>query len=149
MSLEKLTEKESKEFMKSYRAFRSGFKAGNVTYFFSEFDHYNPTFYKYYQPDIIDENGETFFTSMAKNGKSGAIGELIRAGDDINAKNAHGFTPLMLAAIGNYPVVVKRLLDAGANKTIKNNDGKTALELAQMMGAEKCVKCLTRKGIIQ
>jgi ankyrin repeat protein len=49
----------------------------------------------------------------------------------------------MLAAMGNYPIVMRRLLEAGADKSITNNDGKTALELAEMFGATRCVKYLS------
>ena len=139
----KLTKEEAKSFIRSYKTFRTEFKSGGVSWCFMDKDFY-PLFVKYYQPDIIDENGETLFTSMAKSGKSNNIHALIEAGDDINCKNARGLTPLMLAAMGNYPVVVKRLLDAGADKSIKNNDGKTALELAEMFGAARCAKILAK-----
>jgi len=50
---------------------------------------------------------------------------------DVNAQNKFGYTPLMLAyqfAHSKYEII-KILLDHGADPLIKNNDGKTVLDL--------------------
>ncbi|KAJ3098119.1 hypothetical protein HDU97_004303 [Phlyctochytrium planicorne] len=52
------------------------------------------------------------------------------ASNDLQDEN--GMTPLMLACIGGQPDIAKELIDKGANKSKKNKDGKTALQLAEV-----------------
>ena len=56
---------------------------------------------------------------------------LLKAGANVNCKNANGATPLHNCAITNQPAVAKVLLDNGADPTIKMRDGKTALDIAK------------------
>ena len=71
--------------------------------------------------------------------------ELVKAGADVNAR-AVGveWTPLMIAAYTGYTDGVKKLLDAGADKTLKNKqDGdRTALDYAKERGHEEIVALL-------
>jgi len=60
---------------------------------------------------------------------------LIAAGADINAKNKIDFTPLMRAAYVGIPVIVKELIDSGANVLAISYFGETALQLAQSFKA--------------
>ncbi len=48
---------------------------------------------------------------------------------DANVKNAFGKTPLHIAAEINSPEIIKQLLDKGADKTLKNNNGDTPLDI--------------------
>lgn len=139
----KLNENDKKEFIKNYRMFRSDFKSGGAGWCWMSAKYY-PVFVKYYQNDIIDECGETLLTTMVKNGKANNIITLLHSGDNIDQKNVRGLTPLMLAVMGNHPMVVKKLLACGADKTITNNNGQTALDLAEMFGATRCIKYLTQ-----
>ena len=50
---------------------------------------------------------------------------------DIDSKDNNGWTPLILASYGNHGKVVQILLQKGADKSIKNNYGKTALDYAK------------------
>ncbi len=50
---------------------------------------------------------------------------------DINQRDAEGNTALMMAAQSNRPEIVQVLLEASADKTIRNKNGQTAYELAQ------------------
>jgi len=60
------------------------------------------------------------------------ISVLLKAGADVNMKDANGCTPLLWAAWGNSnPEVITVLLKAGADAKTKNNMGKTALDNAQ------------------
>ncbi len=52
-------------------------------------------------------------------------------GGDINATDAVGSTPLMLAAQRGYPKVVKLLIEKGADPSKTNRFGKTAIDLAK------------------
>ncbi len=57
---------------------------------------------------------------------------LLKAGADVNMKDANGCTPLLWAAWGNQnPEVITILLRAGADAKAKNNQEKTAFDNAQ------------------
>jgi len=55
--------------------------------------------------------------------------ELLSAGLDIDARDTHGYTPLMLAALRGNAEVVEILLQRGADASLENEAGKTALAL--------------------
>jgi len=60
-----------------------------------------------------------------------AVRQYIEAGTDINKKDAmSGATPLISAASFGKNDIAKALIDAGADLTLKNNDGSTALHVA-------------------
>lgn len=50
---------------------------------------------------------------------------------DINNTDGQGRTPLFWASYSGYSDVVRYLIDQGANVNIKNQDGKTALDIAR------------------
>ena len=60
----------------------------------------------------------------------------------INGRNRHGVTPLMFAADGNAPDIVKLLLENLANAETLSLHGMSALLLASRSGAAKTVKVL-------
>jgi ankyrin repeat protein len=63
---------------------------------------------------------------------SNVIRALMNAGADVNARDEKGWTPLMWAVTTNqHPGAVTTLLDGGADGKVKNNDGKTAFDLAR------------------
>lgn len=61
---------------------------------------------------------------------------------DINAVGSVGNTPLMWAALWGQDSVVSYLLSAGADKTIKNKEGKTAEMLAREGGHRSTVRLI-------
>ena len=63
-------------------------------------------------------------------GVENAVRIHVERGDNLNAQDARGQTPLMLAAARNKPHIFKLLLDAGADPIITDLDGKTALLIA-------------------
>lgn len=63
---------------------------------------------------------------------------LIKAGLDINAQDQRGNTPLMVACFFNKPRIVKSLIQANANKDIKNNEGKDAAALCDERDNPEC-----------
>ncbi|NJC25801.1 ankyrin repeat domain-containing protein [Neolewinella antarctica] len=54
------------------------------------------------------------------------------------------WTPLMDTAERGYAIAVKLLLDSGADVSIKNSDGKTALDVAVAAGNEEVARMLRR-----
>jgi len=66
----------------------------------------------------------------------------IDRGDDLNARDANGFTPLMLAAARNRARVCKLLLDAGADNELVDASGRTAFAIAIVAGASEVAAVL-------
>lgn len=98
-------------------------------------------------PNIKTDAGLTPLLEASKNGRVGIVKSLIasgaavdaREGDDVlpgmlDTSGAAAMTALMFAAVGGHEDVVRALLDAGADVTIRNNNGQTALEEAQKSG---------------
>jgi RNA polymerase primary sigma factor len=63
-------------------------------------------------------------------GISRAVQVHIDRGDDLNARDGEGRTPLMLAAARNKAAICKLLLDAGADGSLQDPTGKTAHDIA-------------------
>lgn len=63
-------------------------------------------------------------------GISRAVQVHIDRGDDLNARDSKGLTPLMLAAARNKDAICKLLLDAGADGSLQDPSGKTAHDIA-------------------
>lgn len=103
------------------------------------------------------ECGSTPLHFAIYKGNNRVIALLLEKKANPNIADYAGNTPLHSAAAHGYldlPVAVKNLLDAGADTTIKNNDGKTALELfveAKEKGRldndviNSCIKLLSQK----
>lgn len=76
-------------------------------------------------------------------GQLTVVQQHIAAGTDINKKDPmSGSTPLTSAATFNQPEIAQALIDAGADLTIKNNDGATALHAAAFFGRVEVCKVL-------
>ena len=78
--------------------------------------------------DIID------LCRACSNGKHDVVEEILAKGDvDVNGVNSYGVSPLFCATVGNYPSIVKMLLDnANTKLDYINGDwpGKTSLQVA-------------------
>ncbi len=91
---------------------------------------------------------ETPFTLTALNGNIQVLGIIaMPEKTKINHQTTNGWTALMFAARGgvvggNYKKVVERLLAMGVDKTLKNKDGETALDIAKKAGAKEVIKLL-------
>ena len=63
-------------------------------------------------------------------GKPKEIEIMLSKGADINSQSGLDYTPLMMASVFNDPDAVRFLLEHGADVSVKNSDGETALSLA-------------------
>ena len=68
-------------------------------------------------------------------GVESAVRLHIERGDDLNARDASGMTPLMLCAARNKPDICKLLLSAGADQGLLDPLGRTALQIAIASGS--------------
>jgi cytohesin len=77
-------------------------------------------------------------------GKS--IGPLIAAGAELEARDAHGWTPLHNAASGDIVEFVTALLDLGAGLHARDRRGFTPLHTAANEGSAACATVLLDRG---
>lgn len=75
-------------------------------------------------------------------GVESAVQIHIDRGDDLNARDAQGQTPLMLSAARNKPAICKLLLAAGADLDLLDASGRTALDIAISTGANEVVEAI-------
>lgn len=80
--------------------------------------------------NIRDDFGQTPLVYALNNGQA-VIQALINQGANVNAQTNAGWTPLMYAARDAGGNIISVLLQAGADPNITNNDGQTAIQIAQ------------------
>ncbi|WP_139326692.1 sigma-70 family RNA polymerase sigma factor [Pseudomonas flexibilis] len=71
-----------------------------------------------------------------------AVKHHISRGDDLDARDGKGVTPLMLAAGRKKVGIVRLLLAAGANPALSDPEGRDALAYAEKVGCEECAVLL-------
>jgi ankyrin repeat protein len=91
----------------------------------------------------VNKKGWAPLHYAASNGQDEVAKLLIDHSAYIDAGSPNGTTPLMMAARGNHITTVKLLLDEGADATIKNQLGLTALDFAKRYRAPDVVEGLT------
>lgn len=74
-----------------------------------------------------------------------AVKKFIEYGVNIN-KKVNNMTPLMLAARFNHTEIIKILLENGANKSIENSHGFTALDYAEYAKSTESIFILKNKS---
>ena len=79
----------------------------------------------------------------AISGVETAIKLHIRRGDDLDARDGSGATPLILASARRRKGAVRLLLDAGANPTLADEKGMDALAHARKGGCSETISLLT------
>ncbi|XP_058977199.1 NF-kappa-B inhibitor cactus-like isoform X2 [Musca domestica] len=97
----------------------------------------------YYQQN---DEGDTPLHLACISGLVDVVAALIRMAPHpclFNIQNDQAQTPLHLATLIAHPKIIRMLLIAGAEPTIRDRHGNTALHLACMSGEEQCVRALT------
>jgi ankyrin repeat protein len=85
-------------------------------------------------PSVVDKQGFTPLHFAAQSLDPGAVRLLIDAGADIEARNVHGATPLLVALTNvrdSEGDAVRILLDAGADPDAANDAGVSPRSLAE------------------
>lgn len=92
---------------------------------------------------VTNGHGDMPLHIAASSGDCEAIGLLVAAGADINARGEHGFTPLHCAAEQDNEPAVRLLLELGASITA-NNSGDTPQQLAKLLGNQRALTGFSR-----
>ena len=82
-------------------------------------------------------HGETPLMAVAYNGY--VSGTLLKAGADINARNADGVTALMLLAQQQRPEAITEALAAGADATAQDLQGRSALDYLRQAACDRAI----------
>jgi len=85
--------------------------------------------------------------AYALDGRLDKVREYVEAKGDVNVTDVNGNTPLMMAVVEDHYDVAKYLLTHGANPSLKNKIGETALDIAKR-GVPKRVTGLL-EGIVK
>ena len=94
----------------------------------------------------VNKTGWTALHYAASGGHVPVIAHLLEHSAYIDAESHNGTTPLMMAAMYGSPEAVKHLIQAGADLTIKNQLGLTALDFA-VRGERQNAKELIESGL--
>lgn len=95
----------------------------------------------------VVEKPEMDIPTAIISGNLEVVKQHIEAGTDINMKDAmSGSTPLITAASFGKTDISKALIDAGADLSIKNNDGSNALHVAAFFCRIEIVQLLIDAG---
>ncbi len=78
-------------------------------------------------------------------GSAPFAGNLAKAGANLNIQSRTGETALMNATLSSHPLMVKTLLSAGADASLKNAQGQTAGDLAAGSGSSSVKAALQGK----
>ena len=89
------------------------------------------------------ENGETPLHWMATLGNHQAIKILMDSGAEINEQDVDGLTPMHAAVLSRQLTAVIELRILGADPSIKDNQGRSALDLAMTNGYIPVMKYLS------
>merc|ERR1712192_21742 len=95
-------------------------------------------------------DGQTGLHRVADRGREGALDVLISLGAEINARDAKGRTPLHVASASakgrSQLSCVRKLVEAGADTSLPDDNGQTALCVAAREGHEECIRHLLKNN---
>ncbi|KAG7667340.1 hypothetical protein Ndes2526B_g04152 [Nannochloris sp. 'desiccata'] len=85
--------------------------------------------------------------NAARNGDLVAVTAAVGEKANLDARDQHQRTPLMLAAWAGHKNIVKALIAAGVNVTLGASDNMNALHFAAQKGHAECARLLITAGI--
>ncbi|MBU4202565.1 MAG: acyltransferase family protein [Acidobacteria bacterium] len=88
----------------------------------------------------------TSLHAAALQGNIDEIQKHIKAGSDLNKKDAYGSSPLIVAVTFGKTEVARALIEAGADMKITNNEGSPPLHIAAFFCRTEIVKALLDNG---
>jgi ankyrin repeat protein len=91
----------------------------------------------------VNKAGWTPLHYAAASGDNDIVQMLLDKSAVLDALSPNNTTPIMMAARGGHIYTVKLLLDAGADATLKNQQGMTAIDFAREAGNSEIVDGLT------
>lgn len=91
------------------------------------------------------DNAADFIRAVSESNFS-RLDELINAGVDVNVKNEHGVSPLMVAALKGKTEIAKMLIVRGAVVNASSEDGWSPLMYAAFAGATETLYLLLSNG---
>jgi len=97
-------------------------------------------------PSVTDAEKFTPLHRAATAGDPGRIGKLAADGADLNARDPHGRTPLMVAAFARSLPAATALIETGAKLDLLENDRYDALTISAVIDDPAMVKLLIAKG---
>jgi uncharacterized protein len=89
---------------------------------------------------------ETAWEGAVTQGDVETVRQRLRAGADVNARDRHGQTALMLAAHRGYRDMVETLVEGGADLNVTAKYNLSALMLAITAGHVEVARVLARAG---
>lgn len=86
---------------------------------------------------------------LAREGRSGPLGEMIDAGVPVDLRNLRGDTLLIVATYAEKIDVVRDLVQRGADLDVVNGNGQTAISCAVFRRNEELLRLLLDAGADQ
>lgn len=93
-----------------------------------------------------DEDGRNGLWHMVYHGNTNVCKRMISMGVDINHPDMNGITPLMVAVNNDQAEIFQLLMEAGAKTDTKNQEDKTALDMARETGNQKILAVVAMKN---
>ncbi|CAN0189204.1 unnamed protein product [Pylaiella littoralis] len=85
--------------------------------------------------------------SPLRNGRVEVVCRLLKAGSLVQARDCYGNTLVHAAAIGGYPLVVREVLKAGADVSIRNREGFTPMMSAVQNERVDMLRWFLKRGL--
>lgn len=94
--------------------------------------------------DIRNESGGTIlhFAAAGMVDTPECVDLLIQSGFPLNVQDQRGNTPVIVACFFNKPRILQRLVEAKADLTIKNNEGKDAKTICEERDVPECAQII-------